>query len=328
MKKELNIIEVCGGIGASKKALEKLGIKTKAVDYIENNKLAVETYNALNNTNFQMQDLRDWNKNIKADLVMISVPCVDISRLGKQKGADEGSGTASSLIYDSIRVVKKVQPRYVVFENVENIIHKPHVNNFKRYLSELEKEGYNNYYKVLNAKDYDIPQSRKRVFAVSIKKELDKGSFTLFNEKKEDAIKLKENISYKEFLQDDYCSKDVVLDEKQLSQLKDFGASYSFGGSIVKGNIYPTITASYGKVSGNSGKIKCKEGYRILTARECWRLMGFDDEDYEKAFKTIEKSKLKRQSTNRQLYKMAGNSIVTNVLEAIFRNLLVEYIYI
>ena len=80
----------------------------------------------------------------------------------------------------------------------------------------------------------------------------------------------------------------------------------------MRGNIYPTITASYGKVSGNSGKIKCKEGYRILTAKECWRLMGFDDSDFDKAEKV---------NSNAQLYKQAGNSIVVNVLEAILNSL-------
>lgn len=124
------------------------------------------------------------------------------------------------------------------------------------------------------------------------------------------------NISYKDYLDEEYDVDEVVLTEKQLQKVKGIGSpKYSFGGKVIDGDIYNTITASYGKISGNSGKIPCKEGYRILTPRETWRLMGFDNEDFDRAASVNSKT---------QLYKQAGNSIVVPVLEKILYELFEE----
>lgn len=94
--------------------------------------------------------------------------CQDFSLAGKQAGGDEGSGTRSSLMYETIRIVKKLKPKYVIWENVKNLISKKHRHNFDAYLETMESLGYRNYYQVLNAKDYGIPQNRERVFTISI----------------------------------------------------------------------------------------------------------------------------------------------------------------
>ena len=302
-KSEIKVLELFGGIGAIRKALERQNILHKVVDYVEIDKAAVRSYNAINGTNFEPQDIRKWNKDIDVDFIMHGSPCTNISMAGTQKGADEGSGTESSLMFETLRIVDKLKPKYVVWENVDNLLSEKHKTNFKKYVDIMEEQGYNNYYQVLKARDYGIPQNRKRVFTVSIRKDINK----LYKFPYVQVLKS----AYTDYLESDY-DKDTILTQKELGMMKDFGADYSFGGFIVKGNIYPTITASYGKVSGNSGKIKCKEGYRILTARECWRLMGFDDEDFDKAAKV---------NSNAQLYKQAGNSIVVNVLERILHNL-------
>lgn len=87
---------------------------------------------------------------------------------GKQAGGDENSGTRSSLMYETIRIVKKLKPTYVVWENVKNVLSKKHKHNFDNYLNAMSELGYTNYYQVLNAKDYGVPQNRERVFTVSI----------------------------------------------------------------------------------------------------------------------------------------------------------------
>lgn len=206
-------------------------------------------------------------------------------------------------MYETLRIVNKLKPKIVIWENVKNLLNEKHIHNFEKYLEIMEQLGYKNYYKVLNAKNYGVPQNRKRIFTISIRKDV-KISFKF-------PIEIELNKTYKDFLVNDYGT-DVVLTPKELTKVKGFGANYAFGGSVLKGDIYPTITASYGKTSGNSGKIKCKEGYRILTPKECWRLMGFDDEDFDKASKVCR---------NSQLYKQAGNSICVNVLEAVLRSL-------
>jgi len=164
----LKVLELFGGIGACTKALKKLGINYKVVDYVEIDKYAVKSYNAINDTTFEPQDICEWDKNIDVDLIMHGSPCQDFSLAGKQAGGDKDSGTRSSLMYETIRIVEKLKPKYVIWENVKNILSKKHRHNFDSYLERMNQLGYTNYYQVLNAKDYGIPQNRERVFTVSI----------------------------------------------------------------------------------------------------------------------------------------------------------------
>ena len=187
----IKVLELFGGIGACSKALERLNIDYKIADYVEIDKYAVKSFNAIHNTNFEPQDITTWNKDIEVDLIMHGSPCQDFSLAGKQAGGDEGSGTRSSLMYETIRIVEKLKPKYVIWENVKNLLSKKHKHNFDAYLETMDQLGYNNYYKVLNAKDYGIPQNRERVFTVSIRKDIDEGSF-LFPEKQELKLKLKD----------------------------------------------------------------------------------------------------------------------------------------
>ena len=188
---KLEILELFGGIGACSKAFEKLKINYHIADYVEIDKYAVKSFNAIHNTNFKPQDIRDWNKNIKVDLIMHGSPCQDFSLAGKQAGGDKGSGTRSSLMYETIRIVEKLKPKYVIWENVKNLLSKKHIHNFNAYLETMKELGYNNYYQVLNAKDYGIPQNRERVFTISIRKDIDNDSF-YFPEKQELKLKLKD----------------------------------------------------------------------------------------------------------------------------------------
>ena len=165
---KLKILELFAGIGALSKALERLGIEHEIVDAVEIDKYAVKSFNAIHNTNFEPQDICNWDKNIEVDLIMHGSPCQDFSLAGKQAGGDIGSGTRSSLMYETIRIVGKLRPKYVIWENVKNLLSKKHRHNFDAYLDTMESLGYTNYYQVLNAKDYGIPQNRERVFTISI----------------------------------------------------------------------------------------------------------------------------------------------------------------
>ena len=165
---KLKLLELFGGIGACSKALERLGIDFEIVDYVEIDKFAVKSFNAIHGTNFEPQDICNWDKELEVDLIMHGSPCQDFSVCGKGAGGDKGSGTRSSLMYETLRIVKKLRPKYVIWENVKNLLSKKHIHNFNEYLKSMEEIGYKNYYKVLNAKDYGIPQNRERVFTVSI----------------------------------------------------------------------------------------------------------------------------------------------------------------
>ena len=194
-----------GGIGACSNALKRLNIPFEIVDYVEIDKYAVKSFNAIYGTNFEPQDIKNWNKNINVDLIMHGSPCQDFSLAGKQAGGDEGSGTRSSLMYETLRIVEKLKPKYVIWENVKNILSKKHRHNFDDYLSKMEQLGYKNYYQVLNAKDYEIPQNRERVFTISI---LGNESFN-FPPKQELKLKLKDMLENK-VDEKYYLSNDII----------------------------------------------------------------------------------------------------------------------
>lgn len=107
--------------------------------------------------------------------------CQDFSVAGKGKGGDKGSGTRSSLLWECERIIKAVKPKYLLMENVKNLLSKKHCHNFNAWIKVLEDMGYTNYYKVLNAKDYGIPQNRERIFVVSICKDIDKKGYVFPN---------------------------------------------------------------------------------------------------------------------------------------------------
>ena len=164
----IRVLELFAGIGACSKAMENLGIEHEIVDAVEIDKYAIAAFNAIHGTNFEPQDITKWDKDIKCDLIMHGSPCQDFSIAGKQAGGDEGSGTRSSLMYETLRIVEKLKPKYVIWENVKNLLSQKHRHNFDAYLEAMEKLGYCNFYQVLNAKDYGVPQNRERVFTVSI----------------------------------------------------------------------------------------------------------------------------------------------------------------
>lgn len=205
----MKVLELFGGIGACTQALKRLHIPLEIADYVEIDKYAVKSYNAINGTNFEPQDITKWDKDIEVDLIMHGSPCQDFSIAGKQRGADEGSGTRSSLMYETVRIVTKLKPKYVIWENVKNVLSAKHRHNFDAYLEKMQALGYENFYQVLNAKDYEIPQNRERIFTVSI---LNGGDFS-FPLKKELKTRLKDVL-------EDEVDEKYYLSDEQVEKIK------------------------------------------------------------------------------------------------------------
>ncbi len=225
---EIKILELFGGIGAIRKAFQRLGIPHKVVDYVEIDKYAVASYNAMFGENFETQDIIKWDKNIDVDFIMHGSPCQDFSVAGKQAGGDLGSGTRSSLMYETVRIVGKLRPKYVMWENVKNLLSKTHKHNFDAYIETMNILGYNSYYQVLNAKDYGIPQNRERVYTISIRKDIDNKNF-VFPNKEELQLRLKDiledTVDEKYYLSDDKVSKiekSNFMQEKKRIQDKEY----------------------------------------------------------------------------------------------------------
>lgn len=166
--KKIRILELFGGIGAATAALKKLGIDVEIADYVEIDKFAAKSYNAINGTHFEPQDIRNWDKDLQVDLLVHGSPCQDFSIAGRNAGGDYGSGTRSSLMWETVRIVEKLKPKYVIWENVKGVLSKKNRHNFDGYLEKMEALGYTNFWQVLNAKHYGVPQNRERVFTVSV----------------------------------------------------------------------------------------------------------------------------------------------------------------
>ena len=355
------------------------------------------------------------------DLVTYGFPCQDISIAGRQKGFEDGAGnrTRSGLFFEALRIIQDLQPKWAICENVKALTMKQFRNEFKTVLDSLESAGYRNYYQVLNAKDFGIPQNRERVFIVSIRKDieqefifpetqvlklrvrdlLEKDVPEKFFINTPNAIALARKIAEEielnhpavlrsvrteygkeirtayeqgeihekranmrefECRPDDLCNtlttvlKDNYIAEPVMRTVGDLGVRGQRGrvfstngivgclsatdckdppkilqvGNIVKtgqfdnpqrGRIYdpdglaPTLnTCSGGGLEPKFIDRSCVDvRIRKLTPRECFRLMGFSDDDFDKI----------KGISNSQLYKMAGNSIVVNVLTEIFKEL-------
>lgn len=167
---KLKILELFGGIGACSKALERLDIDYEIIDYVEIDKYAVKSYNAIHNTNFEPQDIREWDKTLEVDLICGGFPCQDISLAGQQKGIIKGE-TRSGLMYEMMRIIHKLKPKYVIAENVRNLLSNKFRPQLEEYLCFLNDNGYKATMDMLNAKDYSIPQNRERIFIIGIKDE-------------------------------------------------------------------------------------------------------------------------------------------------------------
>lgn len=207
----LRVLELFAGIGACSKALERLGIEHEIVDAVEIDRLAVQSFNAVHGTNFKPQDITKWDKDVAVDLIMHGSPCQDFSVAGKGAGGDKDSGTRSSLMYETLRIVEKLKPKYVIWENVKNLLSKKHRHNFDAYIQAMHNLGYYSYWQVLNAKDYGIPQNRERVFTVSIAAGCPHGF--KFPEKQELIVRLKDVL-------EDEVDEKFYLTEQQVASFE------------------------------------------------------------------------------------------------------------
>lgn len=340
------------------------------MNFCEIDKYAVKSYCAIHGVPEQI-NLRDVSTVNTAELhdvnlITYGFPCQDISAAGHQKGFfdENGNVTRSGLFFAALKIIKDTKPEYAIAENVKALTSKKFTAEFATVLDSLEQAGYNNYYKVLNAKDFGVPQNRERVFIVSIRKDIDfKFTFPVGEPLKLRLADLLENeVDPKFYLSDEQikriktssycqnqrriqskewcdtlCSRDwkdpKCVKVKQVFNIVDNNNGFT---NPQRGRVYdtdglsPCLSTMQGggrepKILGvgncNHGSTGCKgEGQKVatdnfrirkLTPLECWRLMGFDDDDFYKAQNV--------GISNSQLYKQAGNSIVVPVLQSIFR---------
>lgn len=316
---KIQLLELFGGIGSPRCALRNIGVPVKSIDYVEIDEKAVRSYNAMfaAEHEYSPQTVVGWN--LKPDILVHGSPCQDFSiaghqgkataeggRINKGKGANEGSGTRSSLMWETVHIIEQMgewKPKVVIWENVKNVLSKHMVHNFNRYLSYMEKLGYTNNHKILDARNYGLPQARGRVFTVSV---LGDEQFNF------DQMQTKPMVNIKTFLE----SGDVP-DCYMVTQPSVYNAIGKKGirRATVIDEYANTITTRQDRTPAQvidlgGGK------YRYLTELECWRLQGYSDDDFYAAESTCQ---VEREKMNRTLYHQAGNSIPVVIFEAMFK---------
>lgn len=310
---KLRVFEAFCGVGSQRMALRNLGIDHEVVGVSEIDKFALKSYEAIHGdcTNFGDISKIDPSDLPNMDLFTYSFPCQDLSVAGKQAGL--GEGTRSGLLYECEKVIEAKRPKYLLLENVKNLVGKKFKGDFDKWLEYLESLGYSNYWKVLNAKHYGVPQNRERVFVVSILN--DKKGYEFPEPVKLDkAIRdiLEDEVDEKYYRIKNCVDVNIKREFKEIIESKKdiykCNCKSGFQDNKVGVKISPCIRANNSHVLALLNCI-----VRKLTPLECWRLMSFTDEDFYKAKEA--------GISNSQLYKQAGNSIVVKVLEGIFKNM-------
>lgn len=365
----LKVIELFAGIGSWEKALSNLDIPHETVLAVEFDEKTIGAYNAIHSTNFDLIDIESLDEKTvpDCDVIFYSPPCQAFSVAGTQLGFDDKRGV---LFFDALRIIKAKQPKYAIMENVKGLTQKKFEAEFAVMLNELDAAGYNNQWKIVNAKDLNHPQNRERVFVISIRKDIEQtfnfpikktltNSLSNYLDSDADTVIL-HNIygGFKEtnarvfngysptirtsaggghipsvvlnneaklaIIDDTYKNREARVYESYSPSIrstrKGFKVAYKLEDKyFVEKEDYKTfIQDNYEKVVGDDYLI-----IRQMTTLEAFRLMGFKDEDFNKAREYLNETyhggKDKSDTT---LYKMAGNSIVVDVVEELLKELL------
>lgn len=207
----IKVLSLFSGIGAFERAFCRIGLDWELVNYCEIDRWASLSYSMVNqcSESLNLRDVRtvtaETVRDRQVDLITYGFPCQDISIAGKQQGFvnDSGESTRSGLFFEALRIIKELRPRYAIAENVKALTSTKFKNEFATVLSSLEEAGYKNYWRVLNAKDYGIPQNRERVFIVSIRRDVDEGDFQ-FPEKEPLMLRLRDMLEPAESVDEKY----------------------------------------------------------------------------------------------------------------------------
>ena len=324
----IRMFEAFAGYGSQALAMEMARIPYKSIGISEIKPEALTAYWALHGYVRNYGDISkvNWDKVPDFDLFTYSFPCTDISRIGDKAGLAEGTGTSSSLLWECEKAILAKRPKWLLMENVSDLLSAKFRSDFEQWLARLETMGYNNYYKVINAKDY-IPQNRERIFMVSVLKEYDRG-FEFNANPQRTRYKQLSDILLPLGPPNSYLKGKAYIEFMRLARLDDiphsssqvllFGHSRDEKGHVVNFHkldcAHCCTTGSVG--GGNVGMYvynPIDKSVRKFTAFEQMRLMGLEDKDIQSLYHS-------GLSPN-QIGDLGGNSIVVDIMSDIFSRL-------
>lgn len=294
----LKVFEAFSGIGAQACALRNIGVDYEVVGISEIDKRAIKAYNLIHGDTPNFGDISKIDPTTlpDMDLFTYSFPCQDLSCAGLGRGINED--TRSGLLWECRKIIDAKKPKYLLLENVKQLVGKKHKADFDKWVAYLDSKGYNTYWKVLNAKEFGVPQSRNRVFAVSILKEADNGTFAFTVPNVHVPFSLVKENNAPDYLYHICPSMLKAIDNGKCKVIKDDGIACCLTTKQQRWN--------------NGGFVQTDKGLRYLSGREQMKLMGFLDSDYEKI----------KDMPITQIDHLCGNSIVVTVLATVFSDML------
>lgn len=272
---ELRIVEAFSGIGSQTTALQNLGIPHTSV-CCEIDAQAHRAYEAMHGPTPNLGDITKVERLPPCDLLTYSYPCTSVSVAGTRAGMEEGSGTASSLVWEVGRLLTTAKehgelPEYLLMENVKGVLHHPNKEVFDRWCRHLADLGYTQSYAVLNAKDFGVPQSRERLFMVST---LTHGAL-MFPQGGDTGVRLRDVMEHD--VNDGYFLTDerIASYERHRRNQEEAGRGFGWSPAVPDGVAHTVVTSPSSSststvvVSGEStwerGRDRA-DGHRIMVA--------------------------------------------------------------
>lgn len=318
---ELKIISLFSGYGTQELALKYSGIKYRNVANCDILKSANEAYDSLHTT--EQGNLGDVSKVDEktfphCDFLTYSFPCQDISISGVQRGIEKG--TRSGLLYEVERIVEHNKPKYLLMENVKNLVSKNHIKKFNDYIEKLNSLGYGSAWMVLNGADFGCPQNRERVFMFSV---LGESSLNVSNKMMGVHNHKKTRVPMKPFIDPTannslFITPPYEINTPKLSSVCRMIARRTDVKYDQARRIYSIDGCSPCLTTSGSPQIMLDDDkIRTLTAREGYRFMGVKDADIDNLLTT--------SLSTKQHVALAGNSICVPVMQAIFEQFFTDY---
>ena len=318
---KLKVISLFSGYGTQELALDYINANYENVANCDILKIANIAYDSLHKTTLgNLGDISTVNEDNypQCDLMTYSFPCQSVSISGKQEGIKKG--TRSGLLFEVERILTKNQPKYLLMENVKNLVSNNHIESFKDHINFLNSIKYGCAWRVFNGADFGCPQNRERVFMMSV--------YGMTNE--EVNVKMlnvdrykKDRIPMRPFIEND-ITEDLFIEcnitpnePKKDSVCKLIGRRNDVNYDQAR-RIYSIDGCSPCLTTIGSPQIMVNDRVRNISAREAYRFMGVQEDDIDKLLST--------SLTTKNHVALAGNSICIPVMKAIFTEFLSEYI--
>lgn len=325
----ITVLSLFSGLGASERALEKLNIEHKILNYCEINPDVAKAYSLLHNVPevLNLGDVAELHGRAAhkgVNLITYTFPTDDISDPEARRVFFDGHGrkTRSGLFFDALRIIYKAQPDIAIAENLKKLTDPSMKPIFDMVLRGLDWAGYDTYWQLMNAKDYGIPQSRERVYLVSVRKDLTDKRRILFPQK-EPLTTCMGDFLEKKAPKSSYLPREITDTRKLIHPVPESKvgimhiADFNYYGNAQLNRVYspegvcPTLVP----ITGGGREIKIREvkHYRKLTLKEYFRLMGFRDEDLQLL--------IDNKFSYRKIGTMIGNSSAVPVWERLFEQI-------